>query len=342
MGTRLTRHPVWQPATTDCRTPMPTKTRDLAVRLKPLTDWLVYFLIRVFICVIQATPFDTCVSICRGLAFLACDVVRLRARVVDDNLKHAFPDWDAKTRHQCARQMWEHLFIMVAEIAHVRRVIHEMTWRKYISFPTKAVMVQQLLDPRPTVLVTGHYGNFEVAGYVLGMYGFPTFAIARKLDNPYLDRFVNQFRGSTGQFILPKQGCAPQVEAVLQMGGILSLLADQYAGEKGCWVEFMGRPASCHKAVALFTITSGAPLVISYLRRAQRPMHFEIGVTGVADPRTWDGSLAGVKPLTRWYNEGLEQLIRETPEQYWWVHRRWKGQPPARRKANLAAESKAA
>ena len=46
---------------------------------------------------------------------------------------------------------------------------------------------------------------------------------------------------------------------MLQMGGILSLLADQYAGEKGCWVEFMGRPASCHKAVALFTITSGAP-----------------------------------------------------------------------------------
>ena len=116
------------------------------------------------------------------------------------------------------RRMWEHLFLMVAEIAHVHRTIHEMSWRRYVTFHNKPLLVRYLLDPRPTVLVTGHYGNFEVAGYVLGMFGFPSFTIARKLDNPYLDRFVNKFRGSTGQFILPKQGCAPQVEAVLAVG----------------------------------------------------------------------------------------------------------------------------
>ena len=116
---------------------------------------------------------------------------------------------------------------------------------------------------------------------------------SRKLDNPYLDRFLNKFRGSTGQFILPKQGCAPQVEAVLQSGGTLSLLGDQHAGEKGCWVEFLGRPASCHKAVALFTLTSGAPQIVSYVRRLGRPMQFEIGVAGVADPQTWDSTSGG-------------------------------------------------
>ncbi|MCU0962289.1 MAG: lysophospholipid acyltransferase family protein [Pirellulaceae bacterium] len=307
------------------------KAVGVAVRLKLLTDWLVYFLVRVIICVMQTLRIETCHWLAHGLSILACDVVRLRYRVVDENLQHAFPTWDARTRQHFIRRMWEHLFLMVAEVAQVRRTIHEMSWKRFVTFRDKPLLVGYLLDPRPTVLVTGHYGNFEVAGYVLGMFGFPSFTIARKLDNPFLDRFINRFRGSTGQFILPKQGCAPQVEAVLQMGGTLSLLGDQHAGDKGCWVEFLGRPASCHKAVALFTLTSGAPQIVSYLRRTGRPLHFEIGVAGVADPRTWDSRLAGVKPLTRWYNERLEELILEAPEQYWWVHRRWKGQPPQRR-----------
>ena len=273
------------------------------------------------------------------LAVVACDVVRLRYSVVDDNIGHVFPDWDRATRHRFIRRMWEHLFLMVAEVAQVRRCIHETSFDRYVTFVNKPLLVRYLLDARPTVLVTGHYGNFEVAGYVLGMFGFPSFTIARRLDNPFLDRFVNKFRGSTGQFILPKQGCAPQVEAILRSGGTLSLLGDQHAGDKGCWVEFLGRPASCHKAVALFTLSSGAPQLVCYVRRTGRPMHFEVGVVGVADPETWDTGLAGVKPLTRWYNERLEEMILAAPEQYWWVHRRWKGQPPARqRKKDAAAD----
>lgn len=309
------------------------------MRLKPLTDWLVYVLIRVFICVIQALPLELCQTISKGLAIVATDIVRLRYGVVEDNLRHVFPDWDDTYRHRFIRRMWEHLFLMVAEVAQARRKIHETSFRKYVTFTNKPLLVKYLLDPRPTVMVTGHYGNFEVAGYVLGMFGFPSFTIARTLDNPYLDRFLNQFRGSTGQFILPKQGCAPQVEAVLDSGGTLSLLGDQHAGNKGCWVEFLGRPASCHKAVALFTLSSGAPQLVCYVRRGSRPMHFEIGVIGVADPESWNKELAGVKTLTRWYNQGMEEMILGAPEQYWWVHRRWKGQPPARRKRAVTSQS---
>ncbi len=302
------------------------------MRFKPLVDWLVYILIRIFICVIQSLPIEVCQTISKGLALVATDIVPLRYSVVEENLRHVFPDWDDAYRHRFIRRMWEHLFLMVAEIAQARRKIHETSFHDYVTFINKPLLVKYLLDPRPTVLVTGHYGNFEVAGYVLGMFGFPSFTIARKLDNPYLDRFLNEFRGSSGQYVLPKQGCAPQVEALLESGGTLSFLGDQHAGNKGCWTEFLGRPASCHKAVALFTLSSGAPQVVSYLRRRGKPLHFEIGVVGVADPETWDPQLAGVKPLTRWYNERMEEMILGAPEQYWWVHRRWKGQPPARRK----------
>ncbi len=312
------------------------------MRWRLLTDWCIYILIRIFICIVQTLSLETCQAVSHGLAWLATDVARLRYRVVADNLRHVYPHWTDRQLRSFIRRMWAHLFLMVAEIAHAHRKIHETSFRRFVQFANKPLLVRYLLDPRPTVLVTGHYGNFEVAGYVMGMFGFPSFTIARTLDNPFLDRFINRFRGSTGQYILPKQGCAPQVAAVLEAGGTLSLLGDQHAGEKGCWVEFLGRPASCHKAVALFTLSSGAPQLVCYVRRQKAPMHFEIGVVGVADPATWDSSLAGVKPLTRWYNQKMEEMILAAPEQYWWVHRRWKGQPPQRRKQQKVDDAKAA
>ena len=116
--------------------------------------------------------------------------------------------------------------------------------------------MRELYRNRPRVFVSGHYGNFELAGYTLGLFGFPTFTVARTLDNPYLDRFVNHFRALKGQYILPKRGSAQEAAALFEGRGTLGVLADQHAGPKGCWVNFFGRPASTHKAIAVFALTN--------------------------------------------------------------------------------------
>ena len=198
-------------------------------------------------------------------------------------------------------------------------------------------MLNAMLDPRPLVLVTGHYGNFELGGFVLGLLGFPTYTIARPLDNRFLNNYVNRFRQTKGQYILSKDGSTQQVNRILEGGGKLAFLGDQYAGPRGCWVEFMGRPASCHKALALFTLSSGAPQMVLYNRRGQRPMQFEVGCAGRVDPVDLPDSLSDIQALTQWYNQRLEQVIRETPDQYWWVHRRWKGTPRSSRVRRQAA-----
>ncbi len=300
--------------------------------MRQLTDWLVYLVVRAFVCLIQTMSLETCHAIARVLARVACDVLKLRRNVVDENIRHAFPHLTERQRLASARKMWEHLFLMVCEIAHAPRKIHETNWRHYFNIHRKSEMVGYLLDPRPLVLVSGHYGNFEITSYMAGLLGFPTYAIARRLDNPYLDRYVNRFRSTNGQFILPKEGSSGQIDQVLRAGGIIALLGDQSAGAKGCWVEFLGRPASSHKAVALFTLVSGAPLVVAYGRRTGSALHIEIGLQGVADPQIPGPELASVKSLTQWYNTVLESVILSGPEQYWWVHRRWKGQPAKRRK----------
>ena len=166
-----------------------------------------------------------------------------------------------------------------------------------------------------------------MAGYVTGLLGMPSYTVARKLDNEYLDKFINEFRSRNGQFILPKDGSAPQIQAALESGAILTMLGDQHAGTKGCWVDFLGRPASCHKALALFTLSGNAPMMVSYCKHTDDPLHFEIGCTGIADPLDLRDELKGVRALTKWYNEALAVAIYEQPEQYWWVHRRWKEKP---------------
>jgi KDO2-lipid IV(A) lauroyltransferase len=297
----------------------------------------VYLLVRLVVCWAQAVTIETCASAATLLAWLVCDVARFRQQVIDDNLRQGFPDLLDAERRRIARRMWEHLILMVFEIAHAQRKIHDTNWRRYIRVHRKREIVGCLLDPRPLVVVSGHFGNFEVAGVMLGLLGFPTFTVARLLDNPLLDRYLNGFRALRGQFMLPKDGSSQQVQEVLDGGGTLVLLGDQHAGPKGCWTEFLGRPASCHKAIALFSLTAGAPLLVAYARRLERPLQFELGLEGVVDPAAGNGELAGVAPLTRWYNQMLEQIVRRDPEQYWWVHRRWKGEPPRRRGVRSAA-----
>jgi len=291
---------------------------------KNILDYLSYVAVRILICVVQAMPLETGCKMARACAWLMNDVLRMRAKVVGENLTHAFPDLSPQQRAATARRMWEHLFLLVLEVAHVPRKVHETNWRKYIDLGDVAPLMRQLIGERPVIVVTGHFGNFELGGYALGVLGFPTFTVARNLDNPYLDRYLASFRAATGQHLIPKNGGYDQIEHVLSSGGTMAFLADQYAGEKGCWVEFFGRPASAHKAIALLALEHDAPVAVCYARRRDAPMQFEMVTQGMVDPREARGDIGTVRDLTQWYTSQLEQAIRTAPEQYWWVHRRWK------------------
>jgi KDO2-lipid IV(A) lauroyltransferase len=276
-------------------------------------------------------------SLARALAWVAADVLRVRRSVVDENLRHAFPELSDSQRRQLARRMWEHLFLLVLEVALAPRKIHETNWRRYVRLNGVADLIRILLSDRPTVIVTAHFGNFEIGGFMLGLLGFPTYTVARDLDNPYLDRYLNRFRGATGQHIISKNGGYDEILQVLASGGVMSFLADQAAGAKGCWVQFFGRPASAHKAIALLSLEHDAPTAVCCAQRLERPMQFEMKVTGIADPRATKVGVESVHELTQWYTSHMEAMIRHAPEQYWWLHRRWKDPRPAKRRADRAA-----
>lgn len=300
--------------------------------LRKVTDWLAYLVVRCVICAMQSVSLETCQRVCSVLASII-DRTPLRRDVIDPNIQMVFGNVDSQKAKALRIAMWRHLLLMVCEIAHAPRKIHRTNWRDHFYIRDKNEVFPLLMDPRPTVLVTGHYGNFELAGFVSGLFGLPSTTIARPLDNPHVNQYIMEFRSLGGQHMLPKDGSSTAVQEILAQAGTLALLADQHAGGKGCWVDFFGHQTSCHKALALFVLSSKAPMVVCYNRRLNQPLQFEMGVTGTADPLFPADYMDSVKDLTRWYNLKLEEAIRLAPEQYWWLHRRWREVPVKKSKA---------
>jgi len=125
---------------------------------------------------------------------------------------------------------------------------------------------------------------------------------------------------------------------ILQSGASLGFIADQDAGRKGMFVDFFGRKASTYKSIGLLAMEFNLPVVIGYCRRINNQYRFKLGITKILSPSDWQDKDHPLLWITQEYTRAIEEMVREEPEQYWWVHRRWKHQPPERRKSVKAAD----
>jgi Kdo2-lipid IVA lauroyltransferase/acyltransferase len=300
-----------------------------------ILDYLAYLAVRILVAFAQMLSIEQSYALARGLAWLLYHVDSRHRKVGLENLVHAFGDrFSEQDRDQIIRGVYVHFCTMLMEILHTPRKLHLTNWREWIVLEGLApIMDQFLTGDRPLIILTGHYGNWELAGYVFGMFGFPTFAVARTLDNPYLDRYLRAFRERTGQLLIPKTGGYDQMVEVLKNNRALTFLADQDAGQRGLYVDFFGRPASTHKAMALLAIEHRALVVVGVARRIGPGFFYEIRCEEVIDPASLTGTADDVRLLTQQFTSALERLIIQDPTQYLWLHRRWKHQPQARKAA---------
>jgi KDO2-lipid IV(A) lauroyltransferase len=296
-------------------------------------DFAVYLVVRGLVCVLQALPLRVALGFGRVLALVAYRVDKRHREVARDNLRHAFPE-RCSNPVECdrlVRACYTHFCTMAIEIALLPRRMHLHNWRSFGTPTHFERIVVPVLGDRPVLLVTAHYGNWEVAGYVTGVVGLTSYAIARDLDNPYLDRFLRKFRQKTGQTILSKENDYDRITAVLASGGIVATLGDQDAGPKGMFVDFFRRPASTHKAVALLAMSHDALMVVLGVPRVGTPMRYELNIEEVIDPRDHADRPDAARAITERFTRAIERLVRRHPEQYFWLHRRWKHQPPVRK-----------
>jgi KDO2-lipid IV(A) lauroyltransferase len=286
-----------------------------------------------------------------GIAWLLYKVSAGRRRVALENLTASFPELatDPEKADRIVRGMYRHFIHAVFEGVLLPRKLHVENWRSFVDLYTATGMPAALMSDRAALIVTAHFGNWEMAGFLLGRVGFKTYAIARVLDNPYLEQLVLRLRQATGQTIIAKNDDFDRLTAVLSSGGKVSTLADQDAGPRGVFVDFFGRPASTHKAIALMAIEFDALIVVTGVPRVPRDSrpsgapikgmessYYAVEVEELVDPRDYASDPDAVRSITQRYTTAIERFIRRHPEQYFWMHRRWKHQPVARRAKKTA------
>lgn len=302
-----------------------------------VVEYLVYLAVRFVVCVLLMLGYERCMRLSDALAWLVYKVNRRHRLVADENLRLAFPELtDENVRDEVVRGVYRHFIGLVVAMIYLPRLFHANTWKRYLDIADPRPLIAALLSGRPLLIVTGHFGNWELGNYVFGLLGFRMASVARRLDNPFLHRYLLSFRARWGHELLDKSEDYDRMIEVLQSSGTLATLGDQDAGQKGVYVDFFGRPASTHKAMALMALQYRAPVVVMGGARVGEPMRHRALVEDVILPEEYDGQPDAVRALTQRMTAGIERMARRYPEQYFWLHRRWKHQP-AKRKAAKAA-----
>jgi Kdo2-lipid IVA lauroyltransferase/acyltransferase len=293
----------------------------------PTLDWLLYVAVRVLVVFLYLFDVET------NLRF-ACFLGRLlwrhyhrgRQRALD-NLRASYPDKSEEWIEQTGRRSFEQLVMLTIDILFTPRLVKRYNLWDYADLKNVMPILERMRERKGMLLVTGHYGNFEIVGYLLGLFGFEIYSIARPLDNKYLNRFLYEVRERRGQRIIDKKGAAQVMPELVKKGGTLGFIADQDAGKKGVFVDFFGRKASTYKSIGLMAITYNLPIVVGYSRRVGNRFFFEIGATRVIEPHEWANQEDPLTWITAEYAKAIETFVREDPTQYWWLHRRWKTRP---------------
>jgi len=291
-------------------------------------DYLVYCCLRTITAIARSLHPDTSYKAARFLGdiFYALSS-RHRHRSIE-HLRRSFPDWpESKCRYVARRSMHNMMYLGV-EFMFTPRLVTIDRWRKHVKLVGMEDALELLLKKeKGLIFLTGHYGNWEIVGYTMAVLGFPITAIARKLDNPYLNRYIMEIREKRGLSILDKKGAADRIPQILCEKESVGFIADQDAGKKGLFVDFFGRKASTYKSIALLAIIHEVPIIVGYGTRLGDGFNFEIGVERYIYPDEWKNKKDPRMYITCEYTKAMENLVRKTPSQYLWVHRRWKHRP---------------
>ena len=251
----------------------------------------------------------------------------IRRDTVESNLRLAFPEKDEKWIRGTMLKAYEHLGREVAAMMRLSKLDPAGVVERTVPAGWDALEEARSLG-KGVLLVTGHYGNWEIAAASVASRGIPIAAIVRRQGNRIVDERLQMLRNNLGVETI-YQGQAPtRVPRILRANGVVGIVGDQDARRSGVFVPYFGRPASTHRGPALFALRLGAP-VLSCIARRMPGDGIRYEVTGERVEFTPTGELeADVLSLTAELAQRLERQVRMAPEQYFWFHKRWKTRPP--------------
>ncbi|MBK7702769.1 MAG: lysophospholipid acyltransferase family protein [bacterium] len=262
----------------------------------------------------------------RRLGDAVCRVWGYRREVVLAQLHQAFPDWDEARRRDVAGRVYGQIATSLFEFMVMDDLTPERI-RELVDLDDPGVLAPLRASGRGFIFTTGHFGNFEMLGAALTAHGYPLHVVVRQQSNPHVDRLQNAIRARSGVQAIRADGSVRQLVKLLRGGGTAAMLPDVNAGRDGVFVEFLGAPASTPPGLAYFAWKLGCPIVPVFLVRQPDGRHVA-HVTPVIEPDPTQDEASAVLALTQAHTDRLAEFVRRYPDHWFWVHRRWKTQPP--------------
>ncbi len=239
------------------------------------------------------------------------------------NLELAFPEWTIEQRLRMFNLVWHHFIRVAFELMRLPHLsIDDL--KKYIDISdgSLAVLERALKQNRGVIFVSGHLGNWEWMGAFVAMLGFPLSYVVETQSNRLVDNWVNQIRMNYGAEIITRQNAVKGILTALKRQRIVAMLSDQDAGPAGVFVSFFGHPASTPKGPAVFHLKTDAPIIFGSAILNNNKYH--ISLEDLKFPPLTGDRDSEEKEIMKLITNRIEQEIRKHPEQYLWLHRRWK------------------
>jgi len=286
-----------------------------------------YYTMRATIRALGALSWDAACKVGERLGALGYRPLGIRKRVVERQIAAAFPDLDHDAVVNLARESYKHLGRTFIETALLDSIGKDGLQKLVESVEGWEEVEEVMAKGRGAVMVTGHIGNWELAGGYVAARGIPLDAIVRGMANPLFDAYINHTREGIGMTIVHDSEAVRRTPRSLRAGRAVAFVADQGAkGLASTFVPFFGRPAKTPRGAAVFALRFEVPVLFVVALRKPNG-RYRLIVERLEAKRTGDMD-SDVDAIVARFTERLEHWVRVVPAQYFWQHRRWKRQPP--------------
>jgi Kdo2-lipid IVA lauroyltransferase/acyltransferase len=263
--------------------------------------------------------------------FVARCLFKLRPKLrdaADFNLRLAFPELPGPARRQILQRMVRHLGWMVAEFARFPRYTRKNIGETIILDGLDNFTAAERRG-KGVLFLTGHMGAWELKPFAHALYGTPLHFLVRPIDNPRVDEMVNHYRCLSGNQPIRKNESARAVLRVLRQGGVVGVLADQNAvASEAVFVDFFGVPAATTSGIARLARRTEAAVVPVYSYWDSQIRKYRLRYEPALDLTATDDEESDIRSYSVRFNQVIEDYVRRFPDQWLWVHRRWKTRPP--------------
>jgi KDO2-lipid IV(A) lauroyltransferase len=292
-----------------------------------MKEWLEYAPVWLILKMLGALPR----GIARGIAAAVTSLLfslqpRLR-KTAEFNLRLAFPDWTDTQRKEVTRKMLRNLGWMAAEFARLPRLTKENIENLVILEGHENFLEGQRRG-KGVLYLTGHIGAWELSSFAHALYGYPLHYMARPLDNKRLDALVNQYRCASGNRPIFKNESARVMLKILKDSGTVGILADQNTlPAEGEFVDFFGKLACTTTGLARVALHTGAAVVPGYAYWDETIQKYRLRFEPPVELIQTGDTERDVFENTQRFAKVIEEIIRKHPDQWVWVHKRWKTRP---------------